>query len=180
MSSKWKATFYDVQNLLWAFPRNYSNGWLFLLFKFTLHYGLLWQPVWSYHLPSTILTTLCVPVTTSFQPPLGEQCLVHTEHKSWEKSGCEARKLVSFYWIACIVVSLISRPSFLSSLAASSLITCSVQKRKEKVHHMVRNSRSSSSITAYCVWLQTGSTRNKATWGCVGRKCCGTVITQQC
>ena len=155
--------------------RNYSNGWLFLLFKFTLHYGLLWQPVWSYHLPSTILTTLCVPVTTSFQPPLGEQCLVHTVHKSWEKSGCEARNLSTFTeWHVLWLASFPGLPRL------QFLITCSVQERTEKGHHMVRNSRSSSSITAYCVWSQTGSTRNKATWGCVRRKYCGTVITQQC
>ena len=178
MCSKWKATFYDVQNLLWAFPRTgiiqmvgcfcYSSS------PFTMVcYGSLYDH--TIYLVLYVLTTLCVPVTTSFQPPLGEQCLVHTVHKSWEKSGCEARKLVTLNWMACIVVSLIPRPSL-----PPVLITCSVQKRREKVHHMIRNSRSSSSITAYCVWSQTGSTRNKATWGCVGRKYCGTVITQQC
>ena len=55
-----------------------------------VHYGSLYDYL-------ALLATLHVPLNTSFQPPLGEQCLVHTVHTSWEKSGCEARELVSFY-----------------------------------------------------------------------------------
>ena len=81
--------------------------------------------LYDYTIYLALLATMCVPLSTSFQPPLGEQCLVLTVHKSWKKSECEARNLYPFtewqvLWLA----------SFSSLHCLQGLITCSMQDKE--------------------------------------------------
>ena len=81
--------------------------------------------LYDYTICLALLATMCVPLGASFQPPLGEQCLVLTVHKSWEKSECEARNLYPFtewqvLWLASV-----------SGLCCLQfLITCSMQEKE--------------------------------------------------
>ena len=85
-----------------------------------VRYGSLYD----YTIYLALLATMCVPRSSSFQPPLGEQCLVLTVHKSWEKSECEARNLFSFTeWQVLWLASFSGLPDLI-------LITCSMQEQE--------------------------------------------------
>ena len=90
--------------------------------SFTMdRYGSLYE----YTIYLALLTTMRVPLSTSFQPPLWEQCLVHTVHKSWEKSDCEARNLYPFTeWQVLWLASFSGLPHL------QVLITCSMQEKE--------------------------------------------------
>ena len=101
-----------------------NEGCFVLSSSFTMvRYGSLYD----YTIYLALLATMCVPPGTTCQPPLGEQCLVHTVHKSWEKSECEARNLYPFtewqvLWLA----------SFSGLHCLQGLIPCSIQEKEGK------------------------------------------------